>query len=198
MAEIKSALELALARTEGMEIDKSKVQAKEVKIKGRKAALSFIEAKIDDKDFLKEFKQQKGDQKKFFIGGAAEILMSCLKLPHDPSYKEDLSKAAHGMELLSNQTGSINQMFEQLSSFFDQYLQNREQLEAQLTAQFAPLIKQKEEALYAQTGSRISISPMDDPDFQQAYSQNIENLSKNYLEALEQAKQQLKSFLEIE
>ncbi len=198
MAEIKSALELALERTAGMEVDKSKLQEKEFKVKGRKAALSFLEGKTEIAEFSKTLKQQKGDGKEAFKKGAAGSFMSILKLPIDTDYKPEFMKAADGLAAISDSKGSIKQMFEQLVQFFDQYLQNREQMEKQLAAQYQPVLKQKEEAIFAQTGSRIKLDPMDDPDFQKAYSQNIGNLSKNYLEALNQAKEQLRNFLDIE
>ena len=198
MAEIKSALEIALARTEGMEVDKEKVKAKENRIKGRKAALAFLEGKSDAKELSSELKKEKGDARDAFKAGAAGSMMAYLKLPSDESYTAGFQRAAEGLEILAGGGGQIKQMFDQLGQFFDQYLQNRTQLEQQLQAQFEPLLKQKEEALHAQTGSRISIDPLDDPDFQKAYSQNMENLSRNYLEALNQAKEQLKAFLELE
>ncbi len=198
MAEIKSALELALERTAGMEVDKSKLQEKEFKVKGRKAALAFLEGKTEIAEFSKTLKQQKGDGKEAFKKGAAGSFMSILKLPIDTDYKPEFMKAADGLAAISDSKGSIKQMFEQLVQFFDQYLQNREQMEKQLAAQYQPVLKQKEEAIFAQTGSRIKLDPMDDPDFQKAYSQNIGNLSKNYLEALNQAKEQLRNFLDIE
>jgi len=198
MAEIKSALELALARTEGMEVDKDKLRAKEQKINGRRAALSFLDGNTDIKEFGKTCKKEKGDARAAFTAGAAGSFMSFVKLPADTNYKPQFIKAAEGLAALSDHHDEIKQMFEQLNQFFDQFLENREQLEKQLLTQFQPVLKQKEEALYAQTGSRISINPMDDADFQKAYSQNMGNLSKNYLEALEQAKEQLKDFLELE
>ena len=198
MAEIKSAIEIALARTEGIEVDKDKIQAKEFKINGRKAALAFLDGRIDIKDLSKTVKNEKGDARKAFISGAAGSFMSIMKLPLDLNYKEEFLKAAEGIKTLSDSPKNIGQMFEQLVQFFDQYLQSREQMEKQLFAQFAPMLKKKEEAIYAQTGSRMSIDPLDDPEFQKIYSQNINALAKKYLEALNQAKQQLKQFLEIE
>ena len=197
MAEIKSALEIALARTEGMEMNKDKIRAKEQKVAGRKAALSFLDGRIDSKEFSKMVKKEKGDEKASFIAGAAGTFMSVVKLPTSTDFSTELTRAGEGMAALSDNANDIKQMFAQLSQFFEQYIQNREQLEEQLTSQFAPVLKQKEEAIAAQTGSRINIDPMDDPDFQKAYSQNLGNLSKSYLEALEQAKGQLKEFLSL-
>lgn len=198
MAEIKSALEIALARTEGMEVDKDKLKTKETRINGRRAALAFLDEKTDLEEFSKLVKKEKGDSKTAFIAGAAGSFMSLIKLPANETYKISFSKAGEGLAALSKNPKDIKQMFEQLIQFFDQYIQNKDELEKQLLAQFQPILKQKEEALYAQTGSRMGINPLDDPDFQKAYSQNMEALSKNYLEALEQAKGQLKKFLSLE
>ena len=195
MAEIKSALEIALARTEGIETDRSKIEAKQLKIDGRKAALAFLESKTELKELAAAVKKHKGDKLNAFKAGAAETFMSYLKLPSDDSYKEGFEKAGQGLGVIAPDAGSIQQMFEQLSQFFDQYIQNKDQMESQLTAQFEPLLKQKEEALYAQTGSRIHIDPLDDPEFQKVYNQNMGNLAKSYSEALGNAREQLKEFL---
>lgn len=197
MAEIKSALEIALAKTEGMKTDRSKIAAKQFKIEGRKSALAFIEDKITDSELKKTLKKHKGEEKSAFLLGASESFLSYVKLPVDDEYKETYDKASKGLSVISENPSEVTQMLGQLGQFFDQYLQNRKQMESQLTAQFEPILKQKEEALLARTGSRIKLDPMDDPDFQKAYSQNMGNLSQNYTDALNQAKDQLKEFLGI-
>ncbi len=197
MAEIKSALEIALEKTEGMEADRSKIAAKQLKIEGRKAVLAFLDGRSGTEELSKTLKKHKGDEKAAFKLGAAESLMSCIKLPADEGYKAVFEKSAAGLAAISDSPSDVEQMFSQLAQFFDQYIQNRDQMMKQLTAQFEPILKQKEEALYAQTGSRMPIDPLDDQDFQKAYTQNIGNLSKSYSEALTQAKGQLKEFLGI-
>jgi hypothetical protein len=197
MAEIKSALEIALEKTEGMEADRSKIAAKQLKIAGRKAVLAFLDNKLEAKELSKSLKQHKGDEQTSFKLGAAESLLSCLKLPADEDYKDVFEKAAVGLAAISNSPSDVEQMLSQLGQFFDQYIQNRDQMAKQLTTQFEPILKQKEEAHYAQTGNRVAMAPLDDPDFQKAYSQNMGNLSKSYSEALLQAKDQLKEFLGI-
>ncbi|MBI9106699.1 MAG: hypothetical protein JEZ04_08135 [Spirochaetales bacterium] len=197
MAEIKSALEIALERTEGMETDRSKIAAKQLKIEGRKAAIAFLDDKSTAKDIVKALKQHKGDEQTAFKLGAVESLLSCVKLPTDEGYKDVFEKASEGLAVISDSPSEVKQMLTQLSQFFDQYIQNRDQMEKQLMAQFEPLLKQKEEAAFAQTGNRRSIDPLDEPEFQKIYSQNMGNLSKNYSEALTQAKDQLKQFLGI-
>jgi len=197
MAEIKSALEIALAKTEGMETDRSKIAAKQLKIDGRKSALAYLDNSLTDKELVASLKKHKGEEKSAFRLGAAESLISCVKLPADEDYKDVFTRAAAGLAAISDQPSDVKQMLSQLEQFFDQYIQNRAQMEKQLEAQFEPLLKQKEEALYAQTGNRIKMDPLDDPDFQKAYSQNMGNLTKNYSDALDQAKGQLREFLGI-
>jgi hypothetical protein len=124
--------------------------------------------------------------------------MANLKLPADEGYKSDFERAGEGLAAVSDSPSQVEQMFSQLGQFFDQYIENRMQMEKQLVSQYEPVLKRKEEALAAQTGSRIKLDPMDVPEFQKAYSQNMGNLSKNYLEALNQAKDQLKQFLGLE
>ena len=197
MAEIKSALEIALERTEGMEADRSKIAAKALKIEGRKAILTFLENRITVKELSKTLKQHKGDELTAFKLGAAESLMSYVKLPSDDSYKTTFQKAAEGLSAISDSPSDVEQMLSQLGQFFDQYIENRDQMAKQLTAQFEPILKQKEEAHYAQTGNQISMNPLDDPDFQKAFTQNMGNLTQNYSDALVQAKEKLKEFLGI-
>ncbi|MDC7125296.1 MAG: hypothetical protein PQJ46_07005 [Spirochaetales bacterium] len=195
MAEIKSALELALEKTEGIKVDKERLQAKELKIKGRKAALAFLDSKTDAKELKKEMKHCKGKEQEAFMDGAGTTFLSYLKLPTDENYKEEVLKAGEGIAAISDNSKDVQQMFEQLVQFLDQYVETKGQIETQLKAQFEPLLKQKEDALEAQTGTRISIDPMDDPQFQQAYTQNMGQLQQNYVEALNNAKEQLKQFI---
>ncbi len=197
MAEIKSALEIALARTEGIETDTGKIREKELKIEGRKAAISFIDGKTDAKELKKFLKEYKNEEKQALMRGLAESFLSRVKLPMAEGFESEIQKTAEGLATISDDPSSINQMFDQLIQFFAQYLQNKEQFVTQLTQQFQPLLKQKEDAIFAQTGSRIKINPMDDPEFQKAYSQNMGKLEKQYSEAVDQAKGQLKEFFEL-
>ncbi len=197
MAEIKSALEIALARTEGIETDTGKLREKELKIEGRKAAISFIDSKTDAKELKKFLKEYKNEEKQALMRGLAESFLSRVKLPMAEGFETEIQRTAEGLATISDDPSSINQMFDQLIQFFAQYLQNKEQFVTQLTQQFQPLLKQKEDAIFAQTGSRIKINPMDDPEFQKAYSQNMGKLEKQYTEAVDQAKGQLKEFFEL-
>ena len=197
MAEIKSALEIALARTEGIEADKEKFALKEIKIKGRKEALAFIENKSTADELAKSLKSYKKAELQAFREGVAEPLMSKLKLPADSSYRDEFSRSAEGLAVLAGNPKDLQQMLSQLEQFFDQYLQNREQMETQMAAQFQPVLKQKEDAIFAQTGSRIKINPLDDPDYQKAYTQNIGKLTQSYQDALDEAREQLKQFIEL-
>lgn len=197
MAEIKSALEIALEKTQGLQVDKEKIRLKEYKIMGRKEALSFIDNTLTAKNFAKNIKQFKGKEKEAYICGAGERFIAYIKLPADESYKQEFLKAAEGFGILTESPKEMKQMFSQLEQFIDQFIINKQQLKNQLDSQFAPILQQKEEAYAAQTGQRIKIDPMDDPDYQQAYVENIKRLESNYLESLNQAKAQLKELIGI-
>jgi len=194
MAEIKSALELALERTEGVKGDKEKLKAHDAKQKGKKIVSQFLlHPEKDETGIAKKLKEIPQEEMKWVKEGVFQTLISNVSLPNS---EEDMGKAdvleKALIEVINNKR-QISSMFSQLKQFFQQYLQNVQQLESQLLQQFGQKIKQKEQELSQRMGSEVKLDPASDPEFAVALKQNRSQLDSHFQQAIDDFKEQLKS-----
>ncbi len=196
MGEIKSALELALEKTADIQSDKTKLHQHDALQKGKRLASKFLypepdseEAPVNLKEALREVNKE---DVKTVRQGIVDVILSNLTLPHDELNEELLDRAAEGLDFLLNNKKQVSYIFKQLKEFLNQYLQNKEQVRENLEQQFAPRLRQKEEALQQKFGAAVELDPASDPEFAEYLKQNYAELDKQYQDALNQMKEQLK------
>jgi hypothetical protein len=195
MAHIKSALEIAMERTDGIKADKSSIKAHETKQKARKAVSDFLsEPGNKELDLGKYLKKLPGEEKKWAMEGISEILSANLVLPKDNSYKQRLDAVSQAYAAVCRERKQIAQIFAQVEQFFEQYLQNRDQLQESLESQYAPQLQAKQKELAKQFGTEVQLSPMQDPEFITILQKNLARLEQQYQEALNQVKEQLSTY----
>jgi len=186
MGVIKTALEIALERTESVNGDKSSINQFEAKQKGKKLANSFLSGEVDIDSELKKADKKDLDCIKTGIFGilAAQIAL--------PSVKEDMDrfkKLGKGFEAIIKDP-SFPAMFNQLVQLFSQYLQEASHCEQMIRQQYAPKLRQKEEELSRRLGREIHIDPFQDPEFTGFYNQHMNALKTNYEPVIEQAREE--------
>ncbi|MDH7484229.1 MAG: hypothetical protein QHH01_06345 [Spirochaetales bacterium] len=211
MAVIKSALELALERAKGLQVDESAQKISEARMLGRKAAARWMEDPsvanpVQDIQGLDE------EARKAFARAAFDILTSQLQLPLGTTYDAKTVEAAgKTLTLLARvapaaRTPREAQLLErqllsfsgQITDFIAQYMQEMQRIEQAIRNQWAPRLREKERQLAAQLGQNIRIDPMSDPEFAEYYRKNVDTVRKNYTAALEQAKAQVAAMLGLE
>ena len=84
-------------------------------------------------------------------------------------------------------------LFDQLESFFTEYMDGKKRIHEALVAQYAPRLKQKEEAVSKQLGAPVHLDPESDPEFKKLLGQNISQFDSRYKTVLEKVKEELKS-----
>jgi hypothetical protein len=196
MAEIKSALELALERTASVASDKTKLVAHEAKQTGMRLAGQFMEN--PEQDLKRNLKSLEKEQRASARQGAFQVLLSHVALP---TQEEDLSKlptVEKGLTHLIRQKDIVENLMSQVSQLLQQYIDTRNQVVEQLRQQFEPRMRQKEEQLAQQTGRRTKLDPSSDPEFVQALEQNNDHLRQQYGAVIKQAKEQLTVLFEQE
>jgi HrpA-like RNA helicase len=196
MAQIKTALDLALERTAGLKADKSGLEQSEAKKAGRMAAAKYLENPTEI-DLKKELNKQKSE----FLGaareGAVEAILSYAQLPRDKESMPALDKIAAGLNEAAAQglPKQAKSLLDQLGGFMEQYLKALEQMEEALRRQYAPKLKQKEQEMARRTGQEVKLDPLRDPEFINFYTNNMNQLKAQYQGALTQAKEDLKNFI---
>jgi hypothetical protein len=194
MARIKSALELALEKTESIKGDKSSIEQHELKQEGKRIAGAFLE-NLDINYIEEALKKFPKDKQETIKRGIFELLMATVQLP---TSKDDLKKLEAIGKALSlivpgKQAGIL---YMQLQQLFTRYLSEVEQYDQLIRRQYAPKLRQKEEELSRRLGREIKLDPFQDPEFVNFYNQNMNALKSHYQDAVDQGREQIRVLFE--
>ena len=193
MGVIKTALEIALEKTESVKSDKSGIYQFEIKQKGKKLANDFLEK--GEVNLPLEIKKTPDEYKLSLKQGIFDILVTQITLPEDIEAQKRLERAGKGLSDVIGKS-EFNAMFKQLLQLTGQYLQEIAHYDQAIKQQYAPKLRQKEEELSRRMGREVHIDPMQDPEFAAFYNQNINALKDNYVGIIEQAKSETKRMFE--
>ena len=198
MGEIKSALELALEKTQDIKSDRTHLEAQDINKEGRRMATRYLSnPDNEENDIRKQLDAQKDEAKmKMLKQGVLDALMANLVLPQNREFADWMGVLTKAFGLAVKDRKKVDSLFKQLEGFFIQYLDNREKIQKSLEAQFAPRLKQKEEQLSKQMGSKVKINPSQDPEFINFLKGNLGQLEEQYRKALDEVKLELKKLAE--
>jgi len=194
MGKIKSALEIALERTESIKTDKASVGLFEARQQGKRLANEYLanpstgleaELKKCPKDQLESLKQ-----------GLFDVLAPQINLPNTEEDLPRIEAAGNGLCLLINEKnskegGRLNAMFKQLVQLLSNYLKEAAQFDQEIRRQYAPKLRQKEEELSRRMGREVHIDPFQDPEFVNFYNQNFSALKANYQGPSDQVREEV-------
>ena len=193
MGVIKTALEIALEKTESVKSDKSGIHQFEINQKGKKLANDYLEK--EGVNFSSEIKKIPDEHKLSLKQGIFDILVTQITLPTNNEGQNRLEKAGKGLAEVIGKN-EFTAMFKQLLQLTGQYLQETSHYDQAIRQQYAPKLRQKEEELARRMGREIHIDPMQDPEFIAFYNQNMNALKSNYEGIIEQAKAEAKRLFE--
>lgn len=195
MSEIKSALELALEKTQDVQADKKTLEAHEHRQAGQRLVSQLLE---DPKfDVKQELKQYSGEKLKWVKEGFFKVLLSNISLPESETELERIKTIRQGCEAILKDKKSVDYLFEQVEQLFSQYLQNRQQLIEQLRQQYEQHMRQREQ----QGGQQLpgqGRDPASDPEFTKALQQNLSQLKDRYGPVVDQVREQLQQLFDSE
>lgn len=186
MSQIKSALEIALERTADIKSNASVGKKRELNNCGKKIASDFL-SDNDLTAFKKAFGGYKHEEKDLVIEGALKLFMARIQLPADETEKQKVMLIGQGLEMLLPHK-NMTALFQSVDQVFSRYLEAQQQIEAALTQQFMPKLRQKQQQLEKQLGQQIELSPSQDPEFAQALSRNLDALKDQYLPSVDEIK----------
>lgn len=198
MSLLKSAWEIALERTEDIEIDTQKIRKDMLIDEGRRMAgayLSDIEALFST---LQSAVEKKSDEEKPLIKkGLAITVVANIALPQSDEYSTRVEKMQNIARLIDEGESEAVELLGQISTFMGKYLDSRDNLLERARAQYQPLFEQKQQQQSAQYGRATYSSMEQDPEFVQFLQKNYNQLSSQFQQTLDNAKAQLKQVWEI-
>jgi len=210
MARIRSALEIALERTESVAGDPEKIRNSELIKTGKRLMGTFLFEHDSTAESLAEKLNAIPEADRTLVRKhMIETLMLNISLPQDELYVMALGKLKSASELLAPNTeintevaeetvpesNPVTQLFIQLDQLYLQYLQSREQLLEMAKQQYAPHLKQKEEQMSQQMGKPVNLQPEQDPEFIKFLEANYQKLEEKFQEAIQGLRDQLRTLL---
>ncbi len=192
MGLIKSALELAMEKTKGLEVDKEELRRKDLFNQGRVASAKALEDGADTFEAALASQKTSLSQKDYaaFAEGAADNLLSRILLAADATSAATLNKVA---ELLGRLTGQrAGQPLQQISGLLQQYGTEVGQLKSAISQQLGPQLRQRAQ----QSGANPATYVMEkDPAYIKVLAENLEPLRAEYQQALDGLKAEIRKQL---
>lgn len=185
MAEIKSTLEMVLARAEKMAASAKPESTDDTVIKdGMRLAADFLNNKIEN--LIETLKEQPEPNQMVIRSGMAETLLRNVVLPRDEDLAEANTKALQGIIDVSQNSGDILSTCQELQQILQQYSQHKEQTIQQLNEAIKGQIAQQMMAEGQQVD--VEIDPRMHPQYNEELSKVLTNLNSQYNDAMDQRK----------
>ena len=194
MADIKSALEIAMEKAKGLgeATDEERLKWKYVP-EGEELAARYLKKGHNLVDELSRYDEE---VKKYVIAGAQGVLISNITLPRDDSVRKANKRVMDGLKSLKSDKVSVENVYSKMRNIFKHYgeqgEQQRQQAYESLKAEFASKVQQ---AVQQQLGTSmgIKIDVDNQPQFQAEWRKVQVRLDSQYLTLLNEYKQELRA-----
>lgn len=192
MGKIKSAWEIALERTESIQMDKNKLKYKTDVDTARRLAGRFIadDEPIDEKELKDGLSALDSKAVKEALIITAEANLSLPQTEDEDDSR--LRKAVKLIEIATDNNAQAIGLANELEGFLKQYPLHRKDLFEKMKAQYQPILDEKSEKLSRQYGTEVKLSFESDKEFMEAARKNLEKLEAQYQATLTNAKTQLR------
>lgn len=195
MGAIKSALEIALERTQDIKSDPDAVRRHEARNEGKR----LLAAIRDDREFnlRKTLNAVPKEKRSWVREGLFEAAGNNLTLPQSDADLERLDELIIVFQELARDRGTVKQLFQQVRELFSQYLSDRQQLIEELRRRYEPRLKQREQQLAQQYGREVRIDPSSDPEFSKVLQDHMGQLQQQYKQALDEVNATLAQLVDL-
>jgi len=192
MADIKSALEIAMEKVEKLDkaTDEERLKWKYVP-EGEKLAARYLKQNLN---LVAELSHYEKKVLRYIKEGACEILIRNINLPKSELVKRTNKKVMEGLKTLKSDKVGAENIYSKLRSIFKHYAEQGEQQRKQayggLKAEFEAKVKQ---AMQQQLGSFIgvNIDVERQPQFQEEWRRLQIQLDSQYITLLNEYKREL-------
>lgn len=185
MAEIRSTLEMVLERAARMEKESTGSAASGDKEKeGMRLAAKFLRGEDDLSSFASMPEKDRQPYKK----GIVVALLRNISLPREEGENTSTQKAMDGLLSIDPGPNDLSQIFTEMKSILDRFLDHKKQLKEQLEEQFSQQMEILEQNLSQQTGVQMKLQPSQHPKFAGEWQKIQIELTDQYGRALSQYK----------
>jgi hypothetical protein len=193
MGRIKTALEIALERTESVKGDKDSIDQFETKQRGKKIANEFLED--PSRNLEDAIKKTPREQRESLKQGIFEVLFSQIILPLTKDDEKRVQAVGKGLGAVISDS-RFSGHYKQFTQILASYLDKAAQYEKAILHQYEPKLRQKEEELARRYGRPVQLDPFQDPEFVAFYNQNMNALKENYQGTVDQIREEARRCFE--
>jgi hypothetical protein len=192
MGRIKSALEIALERTESVKSDKTGIEQFEARQQGKRLANEFLAGSASLEEGIKKCPK---DQQSALKQGVFDVLSAQITLPSVKEDEKRIEAVGKGLQtIIGDHRFAV--LYKQFSQAMTRYLADAAQYEEAIKRQYAPKLRQKEEDLTRRYGRQVRLDPFQDPEFVAFYNQNMTALKTDYQGMADQVREQAAALFE--
>jgi hypothetical protein len=191
MGEIKSAWQKAMERVEklGQSSPEELEKFKYVPL-GRAIAARYLREENFHLDTeLDGYKES--SSRKYIVQGIEQVLMQNIFLPKNEEDRKTSKKAMVGIKTIKKDLKKTEAILAQLDTLLGYYEQARQQAFTQLKESFTARLQNMANSLEQQTGTKVSINPELQPQFQEMWLRTRSQMDAQYEKALREQKEHL-------
>lgn len=190
MAEIKSALELALEKAERYgKASQEEMAAAHYQEQGRQLAVRFLREEGDLESGLKSLSSQAQEVARLAI---KEVFLRNIGLPREEIADPRQARALEGLGLVAGSPKAMARLNAELDQLLNNYLQIRSNALQQLKVRFAAGIGQMQRQLEAQMRQKVRLEVEHLPQFQEEWRRFQGQLLEQFEPMLEEIKAKMR------
>ena len=186
MAEIKSALELALEKAESYgRASKDDLIQDQYRDKGRQLAVQYLK---EEGDLEAELTNLPPEAKEAARQAIKEVLVRNIALPREETPEPRAVRALEGLLLVASNRKGMTRLKEEVQQIWQNFLMARNSAIQQLKTSFGQQLNNVTRALEAQYGQRLKVDVEHLPQFQEEWRKFEANLIQQFEPILEDRK----------
>lgn len=186
MAEIKSALELALEKAERYgRASKEDLLKDQYQDKGRQLAVHYLK---EEGDLEAELANLPPEAREAAQQAIKEVLVRNIALPREETLDPRAVRALEGLLLVASNPKGMTRLKEEVQQIWQNFLMARNSALQQLKASFSQQVTNVTRALEAQYGQRLKVDVEHLPQFQEEWRKFEANLVQQFEPVLEDRK----------
>lgn len=193
MALLKSAWEIALEKTANIEADPEKIREEMAFTDGRRLAGSYLtDLENDGKVIKSEYETASDDKKEVLKKAFGTTILLNIALPQSEEYEQRIERMIFIASIIDGEQGETTLLISHVGQFMGKYLNARDSLLERAREQYEPHWQQKRERMMQQYGKTDGLSLDQDPEFINLVQKSFAQLSDQYQQVLDEAKEQIK------
>lgn len=195
MAEIKSTLEMVLARAEKLAASASPQNSDEEQERiGMRLAAEYLKDGV--LNLTQALEEQPAASQMTVRTGMAKTLLRNIVLPRDEQLREAGKFAINGLLSISGNSREIGAICNELKQLLDQYNQHKEQVTKQLEEAIQAQLQQRrqpmDDGMDDLAGADTKMNPALHPQYREELGRMLSNLNSQYNGAMDQRKEMIR------